>query len=70
MRCTITKVGKVQQRKVCQIKYARIQGKDALIARFQNSSLMHKEESCRPLIFYSSGEKKGQPQYFPRPENI
>lgn len=41
--------------KVCAISYARLQGKQAMIARFQNSSLLEKHESYRPLVFGSSG---------------
>lgn len=41
--------------KVAQINYARIQGKDALIAHFANSSLIHEDESMQPLIFASDG---------------
>jgi hypothetical protein len=51
--------------KVCQISYARIQGKAKLINRFQNSSLMEKEEECRPLVFHSTGLEKGTLAEFP-----
>lgn len=51
--------------KVCKISYARIQGKERLVTRFQNSSLMEKDESCRPVIFYSDGPRKGLPASFP-----
>ena len=43
---------KFNSEKVCDITYARIQGKNGLINHFQNSSLMCEEEDCRP-IFYS-----------------
>jgi len=51
--------------KVCEITFARIQGKEALIHRFQNSSLMTEDKKCRPLIFYSSGPRTGQQEPFP-----
>ncbi|KNC48068.1 PAP associated domain containing 5 isoform a [Thecamonas trahens ATCC 50062] len=51
--------------KVCAISPARIQGKAALIAHFQNSSLMYREKACRPLIFVSSGPRRGEPLPFP-----
>lgn len=51
--------------KVCAISYARLQGKAAMIARFQNSSLLFKDASYRPLVFCSSGSKRGQPETFP-----
>jgi hypothetical protein len=51
--------------KVCALSYARIQGKAAMIARFQNSSLMDKDDEYQPLIFKSDGEDKGMPEPFP-----
>jgi hypothetical protein len=50
--------------KVCALSYARIQGKAAMISRFQNSSLLLKDDSYKPLLFVSRGEKKGQPEPF------
>ena len=44
-------------------------GKESLVWRFQNSSLMDKDETCRPLIFYSSGPMAGTPQPFPAPSS-
>lgn len=54
--------------KVCAISYARLQGKQAMIARFQNSSLLEKHESYRPLVFVSSGPNRGRPEHFPTPK--
>ncbi|EEY68871.1 uncharacterized protein PITG_18963 [Phytophthora infestans T30-4] len=56
--------------KVCAISYARLQGKQAMIARFQNSSLLDKHESYRPLVFGSSGPNRGKPEPFPAPKQI
>ncbi|KAF0978943.1 hypothetical protein FDP41_002013 [Naegleria fowleri] len=42
---------KFNSEKVCDITYARIQGKTALINHFQNSSLMCEEEDCRPIFY-------------------
>ena len=56
--------------KVCELSYARIQGKNAMIARFQNSSLMRKEPEYRPLIFHSIGPLQGQREDFPAPNNL
>jgi hypothetical protein len=53
--------------KVCAISYARLQGKQAMILRFQNSSLLEKHESYRPLVFVSNGPNRGQPETFPSP---
>lgn len=46
--------------KICDITYARIQGKAAMLKRFENSSLMEKNPEYRPMVFVSHGEKKGQ----------
>ncbi|KAG2218291.1 hypothetical protein INT45_000973 [Circinella minor] len=46
--------------KRCSISYANIQGKQALIEKFQNSTVMDEEESYRPKIYYSSGPQKGE----------
>lgn len=54
--------------KVCAISYARLQGKQAMITRFQNSSLLDKHESYRPLVFHSSGPNRGKPETFPAPK--
>lgn len=51
--------------KVCAISFARIQGKQAMIARFQNSSLLEKDDEYRPLLFHSSGPDRGKPEPFP-----
>ena len=48
--------------KVCEIAYARIQGKAALITHFTHSSLAHEDESYRPLAFASDGS--GRPEQF------
>mmetsp|Transcript_17284 Transcript_17284/g.15589 ORF Transcript_17284/g.15589 Transcript_17284/m.15589 type:complete len:807 (-) Transcript_17284:24-2444(-) len=51
--------------KICAITFARIQGRHAMITRFQNSSLLEKHDEYRPLLFYSSGPEKGNPEPFP-----
>lgn len=51
--------------KVCTITYARIQGKNAMISRFQNSSLLDKDDEYKPLLFYSTGPDAGKPEPFP-----
>jgi hypothetical protein len=49
------KWSRFKSNKIAQINYARIQSKDALIAHFANSSLIHEDESMQPLIFASDG---------------
>jgi len=51
--------------KVCALTFARIQGKQAMIARFQNSSLLDKDEAYKPLLFVTSGPDKGKVEPFP-----
>jgi len=52
--------------KICNITYARIQGKAALLKRFEHSAvLMEKDEDYRPLVFVSYGPNKGQREKFP-----
>ena len=53
--------------KICDITYARIQGKAAMLKRFQNSALMEKEDDYRPVVFVSSGPDKGKRENFPTP---
>ena len=40
---------------MCEITYARIQGKISLITHFENSSLIHEDEGYQPIIFASDG---------------
>lgn len=51
--------------KVCAVTFARIQGKMGLIARFQNSTLLEKDDEYRPLLFHSMGPELGLPEAFP-----
>ena len=51
--------------KVCAITYARIQGKQAMIQRFQNSSLLAESLEVQPRLFVSHGADKGKPERFP-----
>ncbi|XP_074566589.1 protein MEI2-like 2 isoform X2 [Curcuma longa] len=46
---------KFNSEKVASLAYARIQGRPALVAHFQNSSLMNEDKRCRPILFYSEG---------------
>jgi len=51
--------------KICDITYARIQGKAAMLKRFENSALMEKDEEYKPLVFVSNGPEKGKRLPFP-----
>ncbi|KAL3522628.1 hypothetical protein ACH5RR_015462 [Cinchona calisaya] len=50
---------KFNSEKVASLAYARIQGKVALVAHFQNSSLMNEDKRCRPILFHSEGSESG-----------
>lgn len=56
--------------KICDITYARIQGKAAMLKRFENSALMEKDDEYKPLVFVSNGPDKGQRLPFPDPKNM
>lgn len=61
---------KFNSEKVASLAYARIQGKSALIAHFQNSSLMNEDKRCRPILFHSDGPNAGDQEPFPMGTNI
>ncbi|KAH1066202.1 hypothetical protein J1N35_031189 [Gossypium stocksii] len=50
---------KFNSEKVASLAYARIQGKVALVAHFQNSSLMNEDKRCRPILFHLEGPDNG-----------
>ncbi|KAL6865174.1 hypothetical protein ACP4OV_016325 [Aristida adscensionis] len=56
---------KFSSEKVASLAYARIQGRNALIAHFQNSSLMTEEKWCRPMLFHKDGPNAGDQEPFP-----
>ncbi|CAA6663986.1 unnamed protein product [Spirodela intermedia] len=61
---------KFNSEKVASLAYARIQGKSALIAHFQNSSLMNEDKRCRPILFHTDGPNAGDQEPFPMGINI
>ncbi|KAG5521736.1 hypothetical protein RHGRI_034082 [Rhododendron griersonianum] len=61
---------KFNSEKVATLAYARIQGKVALIAHFQNSSLMNEDKRCRPILFNTDGPNAGDQVPFPMGVNI
>ncbi|KAJ3414539.1 hypothetical protein HDV05_006453 [Chytridiales sp. JEL 0842] len=58
---------KFNSEKVPLICFANIQGKDAFIDKFRNSSVMLEEPNFRPKLFYSTGPLQGQEEPFPPP---
>ncbi|KAL2329701.1 hypothetical protein Fmac_017282 [Flemingia macrophylla] len=61
---------KFNSEKVASLAYARIQGKAALIAHFENSSLMNEDKRCRPILFNTDGPNAGEQIPFPVGINI
>ncbi|KAB8253957.1 meiosis protein MEI2 [Aspergillus pseudonomiae] len=56
--------------KVAEVSYATIQGKDCLVQKFRNSSVMLEHPSFRPKIFHTgSGHLAGTEDRFPGPDN-
>lgn len=55
------KWGRFNSEKVCEITFARIQGRQQLIAHFQNSSLLLEDPKCRPIIFDVQGRQEEFP---------
>ncbi|KAE8145548.1 meiosis protein MEI2 [Aspergillus avenaceus] len=56
--------------KVAEVSYATIQGKDCLVQKFRNSSVMLEHPSFRPKIFHTgAGPLAGTEDRFPGPDN-
>ncbi|KAI5864582.1 RNA recognition motif 2-domain-containing protein [Durotheca rogersii] len=59
--------------KVAEISYATIQGKDCLVQKFRNSSVMLEAPHYRPKLFYTLNgprpDMAGQEEPFPEPDN-
>ncbi|KAI0480557.1 RNA recognition motif 2-domain-containing protein [Xylariaceae sp. FL0804] len=59
--------------KVAEISYATIQGKDCLVQKFRNSSVMLEAQHYRPKLYYTLNgprpELSGQEEPFPGPDN-
>jgi hypothetical protein len=64
--------------KAAEISYATIQGREALIQKFRNSSVMQETPFCRPRLFLTYIDAEitkqlrytGTEQFFPRPDNL
>ncbi|CAE6510516.1 unnamed protein product [Rhizoctonia solani] len=56
--------------KVLGAGYANYQGKEALVEKFKNSSIMDTRPAWRPRIFYSSGKDVGLSEPFPAGNSI
>ncbi|SPQ22724.1 f8625fbd-b7d2-42f0-902b-fa845fd9621f [Thermothielavioides terrestris] len=60
--------------KVAEISYATIQGKDCLVQKFRNSSVMLEAPHYRPKLYYTTNGPRpdlaGQEEEFPGPDNL
>lgn len=64
--------------KAAEVSYATIQGREALVQKFRNSSVMQETPFCRPRLFLTyldadAADKlrsTGTEQPFPRPDNL
>jgi hypothetical protein len=64
--------------KAAEISYATIQGKEALVAKFRNSSVMKETAYCRPRLFHSFQDARANNNVFltatemrfPAPDNL
>ncbi|KAF1850911.1 uncharacterized protein K460DRAFT_350904 [Cucurbitaria berberidis CBS 394.84] len=64
--------------KSAEISYATIQGREALVQKFRNSSVMQETPFCRPRLFFTYADAEimsqlrntGTEQAFPRPDNL
>ena len=56
--------------KVAEVSYATIQGRDCLVAKFRNSSVMYENEKFRPKLFTTgAGPLAGAEELFPGADN-
>lgn len=59
--------------KIAEISYATIQGKDCLVQKFRNSSVMLEAAHYRPKLYYTSNgptpQMAGHEEPFPEPDN-
>ncbi|CAN6617628.1 hypothetical protein TRVA0_007S00584 [Trichomonascus vanleenenianus] len=65
-----TKWNRFNSEKTCDMSYANIYGKECLIEKFRNSSVMDQNPAYRPKVFHSEGDNIGQEQEFPPPNNM
>ncbi|KAL2914591.1 hypothetical protein HK105_205942 [Polyrhizophydium stewartii] len=59
--------GRFKSEKICGMGFATIQGRQALIEKFRNSSVMLENDEYKPKIFYTDGPHRGMEEPFPGP---
>ncbi|RFU35802.1 hypothetical protein B7463_g517, partial [Scytalidium lignicola] len=58
--------------KIAEVSYATIQGKDCLVQKFRNSSVMLEPEHCKPKLFFTQSDpygRAGEEDQFPPVDN-
>ncbi|MCJ1329932.1 hypothetical protein MMC10_006613 [Thelotrema lepadinum] len=61
---------KYKSHKEAEVSYATIQGRDCLVQKFRNSSVMLEHPSFRPKVFHTGlGPLAGEEDAFPDPDN-
>ncbi|KAH3663769.1 hypothetical protein OGAPHI_005172 [Ogataea philodendri] len=58
---------KFNSEKVCEMSYARVQGRAKLIEKFRNSKVMVENPAYRPRLYHTEGPLKGTEIEFPGP---
>ncbi|ESW95937.1 hypothetical protein KL918_003497 [Ogataea parapolymorpha] len=61
------KWNKFNSEKVCEMSYAKVQGKAKLIDKFRNSKIMGEHPGYRPRLYHTDGPLKGAEIKFPPP---
>jgi len=56
--------------KVAEVSYANLQGKEMLIEKFRNSSVMDENPCFRPTVYHSEMDRRGEEMEFPLPNNL
>lgn len=70
---TIAIVGQKWQNsdKVAEVSYATMQGRETLVQKFRNSSVMNEAPASRPKLYYTKGQPLcGEEEPFPPPDNL
>ncbi|ODV85616.1 hypothetical protein CANARDRAFT_7723 [[Candida] arabinofermentans NRRL YB-2248] len=62
------KWNKFKSDKICELAYARVQGKQELIKKFKNSKIMEENPEYRPRIYHTEGPLLGKEAQFPIPD--
>ena len=71
--CQLTSLFRANSNKRAEIRYATVQGVEALVNKFRNSAVMAQDASARPMLFNAFGVPApmiGYPRLFPTANNL